>query len=228
MLCPSQRRLSQKTGSHRPFDGLFALSSRHWLQSLCKPGKRKHTLLQRPVRPWPGKGYRMRVGDLPGPCVYCSSQTFGKRDKHNIGNSCLSSLLLPAASPSPSRWRRSAVCSSFLHACPWLFLFRRLLYVALRAALLRAFGRCPVLFSVFVPRWQPRHQRWRALFSSATFRATFACVAATRSAAFLTTPRGSTHRRQLSQTWSPLSERTLVAYLAQAAAPAAPSLAWTI
>jgi hypothetical protein len=38
------------------------------------------------------------------------------------------------------------------------------------------------------------------LFSFATFRATFACVAATRSAAFLTTPRGSTHRRQLSQT----------------------------
>ena len=24
----------------------------------------------------------MRAGDLPGPCVYCSSQTFGKRDKY--------------------------------------------------------------------------------------------------------------------------------------------------
>ena len=38
----------------------------------------------------------MRAGDLLGPCVYCSSQTFGKRDKH-IGNSCL-----PPTSPSHS------------------------------------------------------------------------------------------------------------------------------
>ena len=110
--------------------------------------------------PTPGNGYHMRAGDLPGPCVYCSSQTFGKRDKH-IGNSCLSSLLLlhlPATSPSPSRWHCSAVCSSFLPACLCFLLFRRLLYVALRAAGLPAVGRHPVLFSVFVPRWQPRHQ----------------------------------------------------------------------
>ena len=118
-LSPSQRRPSQKTGSHRPFDGLFALSSRHWPHSLCKRGKRKHTLSQRPARPTPGNGCHMRAGDLHGPCVYCSPQTFGKRDKH-IGNSCLSSLLLlhlPATSPSPSRWHCSAVCSSFLPAC---------------------------------------------------------------------------------------------------------------
>ena len=79
----------------------------------------KHTLSQRPARPTPGNGYHMRAGDLHGPCVYCSPQTFGKRDKH-IGNSCLSSLLLlhlPATSPSPSRWHCSAVCSSFLPAC---------------------------------------------------------------------------------------------------------------
>ena len=43
-LSPSQRRPWQKTGSHRPFDCLFALSSRHWPHSLCKRGKRKHTL----------------------------------------------------------------------------------------------------------------------------------------------------------------------------------------
>ena len=101
----------------------------------------------------------MRVGDLLGPCVHCSSQTFGKRDKH-IGNSCPPPLLVlhrPATSPSPSRCPCSAACSSFLPACLCFFLFRRLLYVALRAAGLPAFGRCP-LFSVFVPRWQPRHQ----------------------------------------------------------------------
>ena len=41
-LSPSQRRPSQKTGFHRPFDGLFALSlsSRFWPHSLCKRGKR--------------------------------------------------------------------------------------------------------------------------------------------------------------------------------------------
>ena len=81
-----------ENGSHRPSDGLFALSSRHWPHSLCKRGKYKHTLSQRPARPIPGNAYHMRAGDLPGPCVYCSSQTFGKRDKY-IGNSCLSSLL---------------------------------------------------------------------------------------------------------------------------------------
>ena len=41
---PSQRHPSQKTGFHRPFDGLFSLSSRHWPHSLCKQGKCKHTL----------------------------------------------------------------------------------------------------------------------------------------------------------------------------------------
>ena len=92
----------------------------------------------------------MRAGDLLGPCVYCSSQTFGKRDKH-IGNSCLPPT-------SPSRCPCSAACSSFLPACLCFFLFRRLLYVALRPAGLPAFGRCPVLFSFSVPRWQPRHQ----------------------------------------------------------------------
>ena len=44
------------------------------------------------------------------------------------------------------------------------FVFRHLLYVALRAAVLRAFRRYPVLFSVFVPRWPHRHQRRRASF----------------------------------------------------------------
>ena len=49
-LSPSQRCPSQKTGSHRPFDGLLDLSSRHWPHSLCKRGKCKHTLFpsQRP------------------------------------------------------------------------------------------------------------------------------------------------------------------------------------
>ena len=50
-LSPSQRRPWQKTGSHRPFDGLFALSSRHWPHSLCKRGKRKHTLSPAQRRP---------------------------------------------------------------------------------------------------------------------------------------------------------------------------------
>ena len=157
-LFPAQRHPSQKTASHTLFDGLFSLSSRHWPHSLCTRGKRTHTLSQRPARPTPGNGYRMRAGDLPGPSVYCSSQTFCKRDKH-IGNSCLSSLFwlhLPATSPSPSRCPCSAACSSFLPACLCFFPFRRLLYVALLAAGLPAFGRCP-LFSVFVPRW-PRHQ----------------------------------------------------------------------
>ena len=47
----SQRRPWQKTGSHRPFDGLFALSSRHWPQSLCKRGKCTHTLFPSQCRP---------------------------------------------------------------------------------------------------------------------------------------------------------------------------------
>ena len=67
---PSQRRASQKTGSHTPFAGLFALSSRHWPHSLCKRGNYKHTLSQRPARPTPGNGYRLRSGDLPRLCVY--------------------------------------------------------------------------------------------------------------------------------------------------------------
>ena len=101
----------------------------------------------------------MCARDWPGPCVYCSAHTFGKRDKH-IRNSAFSSLHLlhlPLASPSPSRRRSSAVCSSFLHLCPGFFLFRGLLSVALRAAELPALGCSPVLFSVSVPRWQPSH-----------------------------------------------------------------------
>ena len=43
--------LWQKTASHRPFDGLFALSSRHWPHSLCKRGKCKHTLSPSQRRP---------------------------------------------------------------------------------------------------------------------------------------------------------------------------------
>ena len=43
--------LWQKTASHRPFDGLFALSSRHWPHSLCKRGKRKHTFFPSQRRP---------------------------------------------------------------------------------------------------------------------------------------------------------------------------------
>ena len=39
------------------------------------------------LHPTPGNGYHMRVGNLLGPYVYCSSQIFGKRDKH-IENSC--------------------------------------------------------------------------------------------------------------------------------------------
>ena len=50
-LFPSQRRPAQKTCSHRPFDGLFALSSRHWPHSLCTPGKRTHTLSPSQRRP---------------------------------------------------------------------------------------------------------------------------------------------------------------------------------
>ena len=48
---PSQRRPWQKTGSQRPFDGQFALSSRHWPHSLCTRGKRKHTLFPSQRRP---------------------------------------------------------------------------------------------------------------------------------------------------------------------------------
>ena len=58
------------------------------------------------------------------------------------------------------RLRRAALAlllaADFCLACLCFFPFRRLLYVALLAAGLPAFGRCP-LFSVFVPRWQPRH-----------------------------------------------------------------------
>ena len=50
-LSLSQRRPWQKTASHRPFDGLFALSSRHWPHSLCKRGKCKHTLSPSQRRP---------------------------------------------------------------------------------------------------------------------------------------------------------------------------------
>ena len=179
----------------------------------------------------------MRVGDLPGPCVYCSSQTFGKRDQH-IGNSCLSSLLLlplPAASPSPSRWRRSAVCSSFLHVCVWLFLFCRLLYVALRAALLRAFGRYPVLFFVFVPRWQPRHQRRRASFffgnrpcylrlrCSYPFRRFPDDPSGQQASAAVVTDLITIKRTMLGH--PRLISRRWLLYLAQAAAPAAPRFA---
>ena len=50
-LSLSQRRPWQKTASHRPFDGLLALSSRHWPHSLCKRGKCKHTLSPSQRRP---------------------------------------------------------------------------------------------------------------------------------------------------------------------------------
>ena len=43
--------LDRKTASHRPFDALFALSSRHWPHSLCKRGKCKHTLSPSQRRP---------------------------------------------------------------------------------------------------------------------------------------------------------------------------------
>ena len=52
-----------------PFAGLFALSSRHWPHSLCKRGNYKHTLSQRPARPTPGNGYRLRSGDLSSPVL---------------------------------------------------------------------------------------------------------------------------------------------------------------
>ena len=51
MFFPAQRRPWQKIGSHRPFDGLFALSWRHWPHSLCKRGKCKHTLSPSQRRP---------------------------------------------------------------------------------------------------------------------------------------------------------------------------------
>ena len=112
----------------------------------------------------------MCARDWPGPCVYCSAHTFGKRDKHirNSGFSSLHLLHLPLASPSPSRRRSSAVCSSFLHLCPGFFLFRGLLSVALRAAELPALGCSPVLFSVSVPRWQPSHSPAHHLLLFAT------------------------------------------------------------
>ena len=50
-LSLSQRRPWQKTASHRPFDGLLALSSRHWPHSLCKRGKCKHTVSPSQRRP---------------------------------------------------------------------------------------------------------------------------------------------------------------------------------
>ena len=91
-LSPSQRRPSQKTGSHRPFDmfdGLNALSSRHWPHSLCKRGKynirfrndlRVHTWKRLP---------HARPGDLPGPCVYCSSRLLAS------GTNILETLAFP-------------------------------------------------------------------------------------------------------------------------------------
>ena len=163
-----------------------------------------------------------------------------KRDKH-IGNSCPSSLLLlplPAASPSPPRWRRSAVCSSFLHACLHACLsvvFSTLLcvrrcFVPL-SAILFTFSFSfrdgspdisdDARFFFFFCNF-PCYLRLRCSYPFRRFpddpsgqHASAAVVAD-----LITIKRTMRHPRLISERW--------LLYLAQAAAPAAPRLAWTI
>ena len=59
----------------------------------------------------------------------------------------------------------------------------------------------------------------RAAFSSASFLATFACVAATRCTALLMLPREMTQFQQFLQTWSPLHERCCASQRSKANAP---------
>ena len=104
--------------------------------------------------------------------------------------------------PAPKCFRRP--CQGNSH----LFLRAFKAAVLLPSALLPSFARRPVLYSVFVLRWQPRHQPWHVLFfPSAALIATFASVAATRCTALLMLPRNMGHFQQLLQTWSPLQER---------------------
>ena len=89
-----------------------------------------------------------------------------------IGKSCLWPwLLLPslAAPPSAVRCRRP-VCHVHLQALLWSFPFRSLVCVVLHSALLPSFRGSPVLYSVFVGRWQPRHPQWHVHYRIANFR----------------------------------------------------------
>ena len=80
-LSLSQRRPWLKIGFHRPFDGLFSLSWRHWPHSLCKRGKCKHTLSPSQRRPSQKTGSRRLFDGLFALSLFHWPHSLCKRGK---------------------------------------------------------------------------------------------------------------------------------------------------
>ena len=159
-----QRRPVPKICTHRHPDGWFSLSSHCCSQGPCKMDMCKQQISLPQHRLSLGIASRRFADDLLPLCIFCWSLTARKQDRH-IWNSVPSALLvvsLPAK--SPPCW---ACClpAFYLLARLSAFLRRFLsrLCVVFLLVLLLVFWPPPLLFSVFVLCWHPRHSYWSFL-----------------------------------------------------------------